>query len=558
MPFGGEFWAFPKRVAIREMQGMLLSYTEVAKGKRPTWENYLQELVARKMRDKNRSPILLSTKSVRVTKDEAQYLGFCYISNGKFVITEAGKRFVSAKDPADVLRGQLLKLQLTNPAESTYTRGISVFPFRVVLTLLLKLGHLTREELGLFVFRMKNESDISKVEDDIREFRTLPQKSKRSIVGEFEKTDVGRKLLVKAPYVGYALAFLKATGWCRLDPYGRLILKAGATPAVRKFLLDHKGIKPTIFQSLEEWFEYMGNPDRLDPPQDVQIIAETKIGLAPDVFVEITSGDLRRTGFTNNKGEFSTSLYIDQKYETVLHSPENYSKASLRVSGVEYANTLRFTIPTSVATTETLDHLIEAVRELTSKRLDHDLQDKLDILRMKTGRSPELKPLRGSRLEQLIYKMLQLLSANGLFATVVWNGKEGQYGLPQHSGPGEPDIVASTDNSLFVIECTLLKGRSQWKQPEGASVPDHLAEVNRQNPSKRVVGLFIASVLDAQTVRNLIDTGKREGFPIVPIEIADFLNVIKSLENGNARQWISMFDQLWKMRLSVHGEKKAG
>ncbi len=179
----------------------------------------------------------------------------------------------------------------------------------------------------------------------------------------------------------------------------------------------------------------------------------------------------------------------------------------------------------------------------------------LAILKKKGIPFADLRPLRGSRFEQLIFKILEILKANGIFSGVTWNGKEGMYGLPQHSGSGQPDIIGTCDDHLYVVEATLLKGRAQWEKPEGASVPDHMREMNQQNPKKQVVGLFIASTLSDQVVRNLIDTGKRDKFPIVPIESDDFLGTVKSLEHGNPGLWIGFFNQLWKSQLSALSTK---
>jgi len=135
------------------MRGMLSTYIRISKGRK--WDR-VQEYVATQMYRTRLSPDVLDPKSIRVIKDEAQFFGFCYLSdNGKLIITEAGNRFVSANDPSEIFRNQLLKLQITNPAESVFIRGILVFPFRVLLHLLLNLGYLTWDELGLFVFQTR-------------------------------------------------------------------------------------------------------------------------------------------------------------------------------------------------------------------------------------------------------------------------------------------------------------------------------------------------------------------------------------------------------------------
>jgi len=323
---------------------------------------------------------------------------------------------------------------------------------------------------------------------------------------------------------------------------------SGVEDAVKKALDGSQGINPTEFESTGEWFAYMGDPDKPNPPQRVDISVASSNGAPTEgAFIEITSPSIKRSGFTNKAGVYSTSLYVDEFYDVTVATSDNYGSPVLKNSGVKYANSLKFSLPTAQIVSESLDDLAQRVKELTSRDLDRDLGKKVDILKKKSVKFDDLRPLRGSRFEQLIFKSLEILKNNGVFSKVTWNGKEGLYGLPQHSGPGLPDILVECNNHLFVIEATLLKGRQQWAQPEGASVPDHMRQVHKDNPGKQIFGLFVASTLSDAVVKNLLNTAKSEKFPIVAIETDDFFGTIKSVEHGNPALWITVFNHLWKI-----------
>jgi len=564
MPFGGSFWAVPKRCDLNEMRGMLQVYYNMVKGKKwYKWNNYHQELVARRMYYLKKCDKLLSTKSIRVIKDEAQFFGFTHIDqNKRLIITKAGELFINSKKPNEVFKNQFLKLQLTNPSEERYIKEINVFPFRVILQLLIDLKYLTPNEAGLYVFTMKNQKDLPDVEKDILNFRKMSDNEKANLINQFKKTTIGRKLLVLAPYVGYAWSFFLQTGLLRKDKNGFLRILEEKREEIENTLLKFKEIEPGEFENINEWFQYFGNPKYLYPPQKATIKVLLQNGSsAKDFFLEITGNGIKKSDFTSSKGEAHFNLFKENVYDINFYSPEDYGKAVFTQKNIAYKKTFTFKVPTKIPLREeAIEYYIKNLNDLVSKkRYDEELQRKLNILReRKFPISKIIKFIRGGRFEQLIYKILDLLKEKGIFDEVIWNGKEGKYGIPQ---PAEkvstetkkklPDIIAQKDNYIFIIETTLLRGRAQWEKPEAVSVPDHIEDTIAVSKGKNVFGIFIAEKLDKSVEENLINRAITKGYKIVPIELKDFLEIIKLQEQSPPSFWISHFNHIWEMQKRI-------
>jgi hypothetical protein len=141
------------------------------------------------------------------------------------------------------------------------------------------------------------------------------------------------------------------------------------------------------------------------------------------------------------------------------------------------------------------------VSQLASRTGDYDDELKQKLVAI-SNMYPEKKyktySVRGGRLEHFIYLLLLKLKEQGVVDDVKWHGGLDQYGIP-HPAPGRsksslgnPDILIHIDNTVIVLELTLIgKTRMQWSQ-EAESVPDHILGVKEEFSSKTVVGVFSA------------------------------------------------------------------
>jgi len=559
MPFGGSFWAVPKRCDLDELRAMLRVCSELAEGKRWfKWDNYHQELVARRMYRLGHCDRVLSTKSIRVIKDEAQFFGFAYLDRSrKLVITKAGSLFVSSGNFKEVFKNQLIKLQLTNPAEERFTKEIRVFPFRTILRLLIDLDFLSQEEAGMYVFTMKSQNELSQVEKKIIHFRSLSRHEQEKASDNFKSTPTGRKLLVLAPYVGYAWSFFEKSGLLHRDDGSDLRIVKKKLNEVKMILEKFKNIEPCDFESEEEWFEYFGNPKHETPPQKsvIRVLLHDRRPVK-DAFIEITDAALGKSDFSDSKGEAVFFLYTEDKYTIRIFSPSDYGKPIEKAEIAHFQETLEFRIPIEITQQEeTVSEILNKVKDLVSRGFDQELEKKLKILeRRGVDLSGQEKLIRGGRFEQLIFKILVLLSEEGVFDHVAWNGKEGKYGIPlpaqkisEESGKKLPDIIAQSGKTIFVVETTLLRGRAQWEKPEAVSVPDHVEDVISRSKGYTTIGIFIAEKIDKSVRDNLINRAISKGYKIIPFELEDFIAMVEIQEQSPASFWLSHIRHLWSI-----------
>jgi len=89
-------------------------------------------------------------------------------------ITEFGNRFIDASTEGErrtILRKSLIGISFWNPLETRMNKDFDINPFKAVLYLLLKLGHLSKLEVGNVVIFIKNQDELEEAITRIREKR---------------------------------------------------------------------------------------------------------------------------------------------------------------------------------------------------------------------------------------------------------------------------------------------------------------------------------------------------------------------------------------------------
>lgn len=269
---------------------------------------------------------------------------------------------------------------------------------------------------------------------------------------------------------------------------------------------------------------------------------------------------------SNEDGIANFNLYENRRYEVEVIRPRDgsvVSKETIEPTSDKRAFTISVQEGLPVQP-DTVELLTAWIRELMAKRVDSDLQTRLEWRARTRNEKIDPKTMRsitGGRLEELIFRALRLFK-DTVFDDVIWNGETEEWGLPrpaqkvsENTGKKLPDIMAFQDKNVCVIETTLLRGRAQWREPEAVSVPGHVEDAIASYHDKSVSGVFIAPKLDQDVEKNLVTRAKDNGYRIVPLEVDDFLKIIETMKISGRDYWENNLATLWNMlkRREVRG-----
>lgn len=556
-------WHIPKRGNVHQTIFMV----DILTGKKfngKVWSGQKQESVASEMSkagvtDDGKA---LTHQSIRtLLANIPKYLGFVYINESKeIVITQVGYNLVkhhkihnikkeknlkiyrkknSLIKTSEIFKEQMLKLIITNSVISNDCKDILVFPFRFTLKLLLKLEYLDMEEIGYILFHVKKEDEFPVILQKIKNFRTLTPVNRTKKIDAYKKTQEGILTLVKAPSAGYYMYLCESTGICeRIVKTVNKISKNKLTAiklineGKHKALLEKfKDAEIYDFKDDEQllWKEYYTS-SRIFPPITASITSK----LSEKLLIFIKNKDLKIFGEVSNNKKFYFPAFPNENYN--LHVFSYSSSKPILQKKIQFSKTnkrcnLDFT--KKIVTTRTKNDVVEEIKEFFSEKydgFDKNYASKLKLLLKITGKNNFNRYRRGGRLEFLFFDLLSHLKNEGKVDEVFWYGKNNEFDIagPAPGGiQGNPDITFESGKYLFVVELTTWKGnRSQWAGSEASSVPDHIAKIKKENPSKKVIGIFSAPSIHHQLEKNLTLNAKKEkvGMIFLPcVEFAEFL-----------------------------------
>ena len=201
---------------------------------------------------------------------------------------------------------------------------------------------------------------------------------------------------------------------------------------------------------------------------------------------------------------------------------------------------------------ESVEESLKGIEFLLKGDVDEGLKVKMKMLTKKKialGKK-DLARVRGGRLEQLVYTILENFEKRGIFDEVKWNGAVGEFGLPspapgREAGIGVPDIVTRKNNTICIIEVTLLGRGRQLESTEAASVPDHIEQVKDLNPANVVMGLFVARELDKSVVRYIVSRALSGDYVIVPLDIRQLIDILRTQNETNKNIILSQLKLQW-------------
>jgi len=507
-------------------------------------------------------------RSTRAILGTFKFFGFAWTLDRKLLITQAGKEFIDG-DSTKVLKLQLLKWQYPNPFEAKggvapYTKTLRLFPFRVLLRLLYDIGPLHEDELALYAWKIQNDGneEIERARECILTYRQLSEEQKR----QHRRTDA--LYITNHEYEAHLRPYILATDLCRFDADQRLLRIGEENKKEVEKILSERVDARTEWKDEVEWFEYYGNIRHSHPPKEMSLRLKPKSGVVTGFCIKVTQNGRESYGLSDEEGVATFSLFDDQEIRVEVVRPSDgltIFKRDCRIG----AEDSKINVPLREklkAVTESIDTLLEKMKQLLSAGLDNEIRERLDIRAKFAGETVEKKVmryLRGARFEQLTYKLLNAFKTK-VFDDVIWHGKVGEWGLPipaqkmsEQTGKKLPDILVFDRNKLYVVETTLLRGRAQWEKPEAVSVPDHIESMIATFKNRKVCGLFIAEKLDSSVEINLVTRAINKGYQVVPMEVSEFLDIIKLLaKNPEKDFWASYYDQLWNIHKRVAARKE--
>jgi len=566
-----EFWLIPKRANLHQSVVLLKGILESNyNGK--TWNGSKQDRLGAYLgkngatnSGRNITPQALRTLLASIP----QYFGFTFINTdttpNTLFVTKAGDTIVKELESllenydysnlreaernegtindSNTYLKQFLKLQLTNPVILKDCESILVFPLIFTLKVLKKTRYLTYEEVALFIFRSKSQSDIEFVTLEIENFRSLEYKKQLQLVEAFKKTHLGNISLVQAPTTSY---------YQKLCSYTGLINKSSVTlkndnekrkvntieiisekeSTIDNLLKDYN-FEPYDFKdNLSLWLQYIGNTEVLNTPKDVSVLNKT----SNEQLVVISENNLIVNGNLINPNDSILFPAIEKNnYEINVY---NKTDGSI-IETVNYIYSDKEKIEIKNINSENVNQLNindiqkEIIEHINSRDFSEDyLKYILIISKIVNKNLQKSKNLRGSRLEYLFYKYFEKLENESIIDEVIWNGKIGQYGIPTPSpgGPtGSPDILLFIDDMIIVVELTTIKAKSQQWSAEGASVPDHIRLVEEKYPDKKIFALYLAPIIHEERVtKGMLSRLKDYESKLHCLEIEEFLNYSSS------------------------------
>lgn len=519
----------------------------------------------------------VSHQAMRTLTAFAQYLGFVYIDTtttpSVIRITKAGDLFWSNNKPhihklrnlkideskslqqSDDVCFQLEKLQLTNPIEEKKCTNILLFPFRTTLRLLIELEYLDVEELAMYLFTMRDDSEYEYVKQQIELFRALPLGNRRALVSAFRGSVLGNIALVKAPSTGYYITICERTGL--ITRHREVVSNSGRKVTTMRFQEGAKEYATNILSTkyidilpydfgdnLRLWIDYFGDPNRIATPVDATVTNKTNDRL----LVSISDS----TNYVNTIKILEPSQSVDfpafdnDSYTVNLFSViRNQNLTPILFKPTKSERTLQILADTTDASkVESLDAIRAKILEhIEARTFAGEMALLLKAITLQTGIDKESdKMLRGAYLESLFYELLRLLEVQGKVKEVVWNGRYNEMGLPSPAPGGKngtPDLTFVVDDNLFVLELTTIKSKSGQEKAESTSVPDHVRLAASQT-TLPVKGIFAAPVVH-QRVSNMIKaTAEHNSNDIACITIETLLTALTDKSNTLLENLLSL------------------
>lgn len=548
-------WHVPKRANLHQLIGAvnIIKKLDIDGKAWPQNSKFFNQKFA--MWGFTRSRRSLSKNASETFEALMKYFGLIAIVDGKIQLTDCGKKLIK-EHPIDepkrkkrslaetevqmginihskVLANQMMKLYLTNPTVKQYCSGISLFPFRETLSLLLdpKIQYLTQDEIGLFLFNMKCKTERNKVKKDILNFRSLKDSERTRRIKKYKTTPEGNLTLVQAPTATYWRQLCQNTGLCRSE---NQILKIndGKEIEIRKLLCSYSDNEFDFQENELLWAKYFENSTINSTPISVfiNVVGDTNgiLIIKQREFIDnkpisekVNNSLIPLTVFPNRKCNIE---FIDVQTEKTVRMIElTFTKPSERkVVKIKSTSQRKY------------DNYDDKILDLIqSKDYDDFYKHLINVISERTGINYELHKasLRGGRLEYLFYMHLKKLESLNKISDVRWNGKSDQDGLARPApgtNKGLPDITFRCGQYQFLLELTTIKGPTEQWKAEGVSVPWHIRNFKAQSKTKQVIGIFSPPITHEKVHDSMKSSKLPEHYDVLYVSIEKLLQLLST------------------------------
>lgn len=533
--FNGKSWTLMKKESFNTLLGKY-GLTERGKPLSPSARRTLEALIKYLgfiVVDDSTTPptINVTNAGFELLKKHGSVLG---LGKNLKIISDNGKEILESK----IVEHQMNKLQISNPVIKEDCINILLFPFRVTLKLLLELNYLSKEELGYIVFSMKREDEFYLIIEKIKTFRQLSEERKRAEIDAFKVTEIGNLTLVQAPTAGYYIGLCIATGLCERKS-GYLYIKNQKKTEVISILEKYKDVQPFNFgDNLKLWIEYFGDFSRVRPP----LLVNISTNLSERCYVRICDNEKKEiaSGVVFSSSGFNAPLFKDEEYGFDFFS---FSDATLIYSEkkqIKY-DKINFLLPNIKKNLKEVksnrSSLEESIIELiNNKHYDAPYTRHIDMVNLITGKNSfNSAQLRGGRLEYLFYELLKKYKDLGKIDDVIWNGRIDEFGImyPALGGKeGYPDLYFFIGKNVYVLELTTIRANAMQWSAEGASVHDHIINLQKKIGSQYFVyGIFSAPTIGLRMEEMFKHIETKEKIPHRTISIENLIKEFNKLPN---------------------------
>ena len=476
-----------------------------------------------------------------------EFFGFGYVdTDGSIVTTDVGKRICAGTfDGEDYLK-QLLKLQFPNPISGLKNskKDDYIYPLQLICMAINDFGFLNRSELVL-LFGCNNISDYPKVKKGITDFREaynkLPNKNIREDVKTLCKKTYESMYGILSnkidTYYEYSEALCRCLNYTGLfKTSGRSIATKVRVPSYSKIkfdlILNEYTFEKKEYLSVKDYMDYFGSPNSINLPWNnararKQILNEK---------VEYLK---------NNISDFSKEFIDSNAIE------EQIKKAEIVIeeSGNDYSK------------------LKDAENDIIAFITNAKEKEFIETTSQKKETRQEILDMYDEILGQIDMGALWL-EVNTWKSLVALNGKKNvkrNFNIeedltPKSFAPGignTPDMEMYLDDYIIIPEVSLMTGVRQWEH-EASSVVDHVLSFINENPTKKVLGLFISSSINIRTQWQFFILNKEswvgKPVPIVPLTIVQYKSLISKFydKNKDANSFAVLIDKLHN--IAVHSK----
>lgn len=451
---------------------------------------------------------------------------------GNLLFTEQGNNLIKSKYPSFVMQRQIAKWQYPSPNAAKGTGHLKLIPLTSVIYILKKVKSLSRSELASFVITLEDYNNINDTVKKILEFRNKIQSVKGNLkrrkfrkeeflkqIKNYYKDSSVKKLRERKgkkvnendfynvrmrnhkDYADAAFRYFLSTGLFKMNKQSRIEI-SDLNKLDADFLLEKIGLKPKDIKESNQ--DYVIN------------------FLGKEKSVEIYSDDEN-----NLKNKI---LYLKKNADSISLNTSDFEKKFLSLKSLDEKNGLLIDFEEAI----NIKKMQKYIEKLAQRKIE-DYQDILEVFKNINDRDYEILD------RPLLYEwnFFRCFAFIGKFKEIIPSLKFDEDTNPLHTSSSVPDLIIEYDNFTLVNEVTLTTGARQY-EVEGAPVFRHVGQYQKNNPDKKVFGLFVADKLD----------------PNMPIEFLSRSFVNTDLYNGRVKilpmdrnQFVSLFTKIYEEKL---------